>query len=199
MSLSFHFLWGEKIPGSLLMKLRNILIFFPEVAWVQLLESQGLEAWKHPGSQGVEAWKRWQQSWAADVAVGTGERCWMSWWSDLVFLRLLYSLYQLLISCFLLAGLMIHRSAFSEMSPLLGHHYRELCHILTAFDIFQAMLKSPNWQCLTLFPKSLPAVIPINFHFPKNCYQRLLYFCPLPCAANESLSLLLWDLNVAFN
>lgn len=58
--------------------------------------------------------------------------------SDFFFcLRLLYSLYQLLIN-FVLAGLMIHHPAFSEMSPVLGHHYRELCHILIAFDISQA-------------------------------------------------------------
>lgn len=44
----------------------------------------------------------------------------MSGWADLaglVVLRALYSLHQLLIRCFLSAGLVAHQSVFSEMSP----------------------------------------------------------------------------------
>lgn len=69
----------------------------------------------------------------------------MSQWADLFFfLRVPYSAYHLLISCFLLAGLMAHQPVFSELSPqgsLARGFAAELCQILTAFDVSQTMLK----------------------------------------------------------
>lgn len=140
---SFHVLfpWGRRIPGSLLMELRNVLIFFPEMAWVQLPESQGLAAWECwlTGLRGFLTagldcrYCRWGcRYWREMVDVLVG-------WPFLLEGAVLCI--PLLISCFLLAGLMAHQPVFLETSPQES--------LVRSFAAESFVI---SWQCLT-FPR----------------------------------------------
>lgn len=97
------------------MELRNVFILF-SLKWAEC-SSQKAGIWK-PGSADLTHLRGLLTA-GLDSAPGTGGRrgCRSGMTFFFFFPRVLYSAYHLLISHFLLAGLMAHQPAFAEMNP----------------------------------------------------------------------------------